>query len=60
MHFLAIDEDHRELLIPQVLEISDTLDYRPLHGRKLWLLVDKVLWPRQELLSKHSERLVIY
>jgi putative restriction endonuclease len=52
-HYLTIDEDYRVVLSPQVREISDTPYYRPLHGRKLWLPVDKALWPRQELLAPH-------
>jgi predicted restriction endonuclease len=59
-HYLKIDEDYRVMLSPQVREISDTPYYSPLHGRKLWLPVDKALWPRQELLWKHRERLVMY
>jgi hypothetical protein len=41
-----------------VREISDTPYYSPLHGRKLWLPVDKALWPRQELLAIHREGLL--
>jgi predicted restriction endonuclease len=59
-HYLTVDEDYRVVLSPQVREISDTPYYRALHGRKLWLPVHKALWPRQELLSKHRERLVMY
>ncbi len=59
-HYLTVDEDYRVLLSHQVREISDTPYYSPLHGRKLWLPLDKALWPRQELLSKHRERLVMY
>jgi putative restriction endonuclease len=54
-HYLTVDEDYRVVLSPQVREISDTPFYRPLHGRKLWLPVDKALWPRQELLFRHRQ-----
>jgi putative restriction endonuclease len=54
-HYLTIDEDYRVVLSPQVREISDTPYYSPLQGRKLWLPVDKALWPRQELLEGHRD-----
>ena len=54
-HYLTVDEVYRVVLSPQVREISDTPYYSPLHGRKLWLPVDKALWPRQELLEGHRE-----
>ncbi len=57
-HYLTVDEDYRVVLSPQVREISDTPFYRPLHGRKLWLPVDKALHPRQELLARHREGLL--
>lgn len=52
-HFITVDEDYRVVLSPQLREVSDTPYYSLLHGRRLWLPVDKVLWPRQELLAKH-------
>jgi putative restriction endonuclease len=54
-HYLTIDEDYRVVLSPQVREISDSPYYSPLQGRKLWLPVDKALWPRQELLEGHRD-----
>jgi putative restriction endonuclease len=57
-HYLTVDEDYRVVLSSQVREISDTPFYRPLHGRKLWLPVDKALHPRQELLARHREGLL--
>jgi len=54
-HYLTVDEDYRVVLSPQLREISDTPYYSPLHGSKLWLPVDKALWPRQELLLRHRQ-----
>ncbi len=57
-HYLTVDEDYRVVLSPKLREISDTPYYSPLHGSKLWLPVDKALWPRQELLEGHRRRFI--